>query len=436
MVRRLRRAGGAHSRPARAERRRGIVLADVRPRVRRRDRRRPRDLRPAEEGGHGHARPQRRSPRRTRRAERDRAPHGDDGVQAAPVDTSGPRRAQFRYQHRPQGDPRRGRPRRRASRADRRDFADVEFHGVWEGEATVDVRRTHRCRCTCSPCSRSSAPSTGSPTSPPCTAGCSRRSPPTSPSGSREPPRGRSRGRIALITGGGRGIGEDIARDLAAAGMHVVVGAHGRAGRAGRGRDGRARLLGDVSDRSDVERWAAEAGDVDLLVCNAGVLGPEGVARRPRRLVAHVRGQRPRRLPLLPGVRAADARARRGADHHRHERSRVRAQSTVHRRLDGVRREQGGAQPLHRAARRPARAERRVRLPPRPRHGADGDERALPAGHQVGRSHTTPSCALARGVRRARGAPSPRDQRRAGAASAAAWRRSSAEDLNAIRLRA
>jgi NAD(P)-dependent dehydrogenase (short-subunit alcohol dehydrogenase family) len=43
---------------------------------------------------------------------------------------------------------------------------------------------------------------------------------------------------------------------------------------------GRA-LLGDVSDRSDVERWAAEAGDVDLLVCNAGVLGPEEPLAEP-----------------------------------------------------------------------------------------------------------------------------------------------------------
>ena len=37
---------------------------------------------------------------------------------------------------------------------------------------------------------------------------------------------------------------------------------------------GRA-LVGDVSDRRDVERWAADAGDVDLLVCNAGLLGPD-----------------------------------------------------------------------------------------------------------------------------------------------------------------
>jgi len=81
---------------------------------------------------------------------------------------------------------------------------------------------------------------------------------------------------VALVTGGGRGIGENIARELAAAGMQVIV--------TGRTRDqvenvaaeigGRA-LVGDVSKRDDVERWATEAGDVHLLVCNAGISGPD-----------------------------------------------------------------------------------------------------------------------------------------------------------------
>jgi 3-oxoacyl-[acyl-carrier protein] reductase len=78
-------------------------------------------------------------------------------------------------------------------------------------------------------------------------------------------------GQVALVTGGGRGIGRNIALELASAGMSVVVTGRTRetveavAGEIG----GRA-FVGDVSKREDVERWFSEAGDVDLLVNNAG----------------------------------------------------------------------------------------------------------------------------------------------------------------------
>ena len=78
----------------------------------------------------------------------------------------------------------------------------------------------------------------------------------------------------ALVTGGGRGIGESIARELAGAGMHVTVTGRTQEQVESVARDigGRA-LVGDVSKREDVERWARETDDVDLLVCNAGIAG-------------------------------------------------------------------------------------------------------------------------------------------------------------------
>jgi 3-oxoacyl-[acyl-carrier protein] reductase len=82
--------------------------------------------------------------------------------------------------------------------------------------------------------------------------------------------------RTALVTGGGRGIGESIARMLAAEGYDVTVTGRTREQVEGvaQGIGGRA-LVGDVSKRDDVQRWADEVGDLDVLVCNAGISGPE-----------------------------------------------------------------------------------------------------------------------------------------------------------------
>ena len=84
----------------------------------------------------------------------------------------------------------------------------------------------------------------------------------------------------ALVTGGGRGIGEGIARALAGDGWDVVVGARSRTQvEAVAGEIGGEWMELDVADRGSVERSVAEAGELDLLVANAGI--SEGHQRQP-----------------------------------------------------------------------------------------------------------------------------------------------------------
>ncbi|MFL5955522.1 MAG: SDR family NAD(P)-dependent oxidoreductase [Gaiellaceae bacterium] len=78
--------------------------------------------------------------------------------------------------------------------------------------------------------------------------------------------------RTALVTGGGRGIGANIARALAGDGWDVVVTARSRDQIEAVAKEiaGRAIEL-DVADPDSVEHGFAEAGHVDLLVANAGI---------------------------------------------------------------------------------------------------------------------------------------------------------------------
>ena len=79
-------------------------------------------------------------------------------------------------------------------------------------------------------------------------------------------------GRRVLITGGGTGLGADLARGFAAAGAEVVL--------AGRRREpldavaartpGTSAIVADVTDEASVVRLFAAAGPIDVVVANAG----------------------------------------------------------------------------------------------------------------------------------------------------------------------
>lgn len=130
-------------------------------------------------------------------------------------------------------------------------------------------------------------------------------------------------GKVAIITGGGRGIGRAIARRFAAEGAAVLVAARTESevravaaeieqsgGRA-------AYVTGDVSRETDCAHMVSVAenrlGGVDLLVNNAGDYGPvkpvEEIATEEwdRVIAAHLRGAFLLTRLVLPGMYARGA---------------------------------------------------------------------------------------------------------------------------------
>jgi 3-oxoacyl-[acyl-carrier protein] reductase len=92
-------------------------------------------------------------------------------------------------------------------------------------------------------------------------------------------------GKVALVTGGSRGIGAAISRELARAGAKVAV--NYRAGQEAAdevaGEIGGLAVLADVSNAEEVkaliERVEGELGDIDAVVNNAGITRDTLIAR-------------------------------------------------------------------------------------------------------------------------------------------------------------
>jgi NAD(P)-dependent dehydrogenase (short-subunit alcohol dehydrogenase family) len=94
---------------------------------------------------------------------------------------------------------------------------------------------------------------------------------------------GQLEGRVAIVTGAAQGIGNAIAKGLAADGARIVVADLNRAEEAAAELEGGVGLTVDVADETQVEEMAREVvdrcGRIDILVNNAGLYA--SLAMRP-----------------------------------------------------------------------------------------------------------------------------------------------------------
>lgn len=83
-------------------------------------------------------------------------------------------------------------------------------------------------------------------------------------------------GKVALVTGGSRGIGRAICARLAAGGAHVILHYH-RNREAAESAPAARRIAADLASPAEIERMFAEIDSLDILVNNAGVWKPSPV---------------------------------------------------------------------------------------------------------------------------------------------------------------
>ncbi|MGC1341319.1 MAG: SDR family NAD(P)-dependent oxidoreductase, partial [Candidatus Binataceae bacterium] len=104
------------------------------------------------------------------------------------------------------------------------------------------------------------------------------------------------KGKVAMVTGGSRGLGRAMAEALAAEGMSVSICARdaravsevsAEVSEVGKraGAKPTAGFAGDVTSASQMEKWIAavvrECGRIDVLVNNAGAARPGALAELP-----------------------------------------------------------------------------------------------------------------------------------------------------------
>src|SRR6266536_4594348 len=88
--------------------------------------------------------------------------------------------------------------------------------------------------------------------------------------------------RVAVVTGGGRGVGKTITRALTELDytVHICARSADQLAATARELPGVRTAVVDVSDHARTREWIrgilAEAGTVDVLVNNAGVMAPVG----------------------------------------------------------------------------------------------------------------------------------------------------------------